>query len=105
VELPPYDAVIEFEPTANVDVLYVAFPLLSVPVPRVVLPFLNVTVPVAADGVTVAVKVTEEPYVDGFEEEATVVEVEVFAKTTPAKKTQLTSAKARDIVRIDILHL
>jgi hypothetical protein len=44
-------------------------------VPRVVLPFLNVTVPVAADGVTVAVKVTEEPYVDGFAEEASVTEV------------------------------
>jgi hypothetical protein len=70
--LPPYEAVIESEPAAKVDVLYVASPLLSVPVPRVVLPSLNVTVPVAADGVTVAVKVTGEPYVDGFAEEAKV---------------------------------
>jgi hypothetical protein len=44
-------------------------------VPSVVLPSLNVTVPVAVEGVTVAVKVTEEPYNDGFAEEvsATVV--------------------------------
>jgi len=53
-------------------VLYVARPLLSVPVPSVVLPSLKVTVPVAVDGVTVAVKVTEEPYVDGFAEEVRV---------------------------------
>lgn len=39
--------------------LSVAFPELSVPVPNVVVPSLNVTVPVAADGETVAVKVTE----------------------------------------------
>jgi hypothetical protein len=42
-------------------VLYVALPLLIVPVPSVVLPFLNVTVPVAAEGETVAVNVTELP--------------------------------------------
>jgi len=36
---------------------------------------LNVTVPVAVEGVTVAVNVTEEPYVDGFADEATVVVV------------------------------
>ena len=34
---------------------------------------MNVTVPVAAEGVTVAVKVTGDPYPDGFAEEATVV--------------------------------
>lgn len=38
--------------------------------PRVVLPSLNVTVPVAVAGVTVAVKVTEEAYVEGFNDEA-----------------------------------
>jgi hypothetical protein len=47
-----------------------AFPALIAPVPNVVLPSTNVTVPVAVDGVTVAVKVTEEPYVDGFADEA-----------------------------------
>jgi hypothetical protein len=32
----------------------------------------NVTVPVAVVGVTVAVKVTDEPYADGFADEASV---------------------------------
>jgi hypothetical protein len=39
----------------------VAFPALIEPVPIVVLPSLNVTVPVANEGVTVAVYVTDEP--------------------------------------------
>jgi hypothetical protein len=64
--------VIEFDPTANIEVLKVAFPLLIVPVPKVVLPFLNVTVPVAAEGDSVAVNVTDEPYVEGFAEEVSV---------------------------------
>jgi hypothetical protein len=58
---PPYAAVIEFEPTAKVEMLNVAFPLLTVPVPNVVLPFLNVTVPVAVEMERVAVNVTELP--------------------------------------------
>ena len=43
--------------------LNVALPLLSVPVPSVVEPFLKVTVPVGVppDDVTVAVKVTDSP--------------------------------------------
>jgi hypothetical protein len=57
--------VIECDPTASAEVLYVAVPLLIVPVPSVVggvvLPSVNVTVPVATDGVTVAVNVTGEP--------------------------------------------
>lgn len=52
---------IECDPAASVEALNVAFPLLRVPVPNVVLPSLNVTVPVAAEGVTVAVNVTDEP--------------------------------------------
>jgi hypothetical protein len=72
---PPYAAVIEWDPTARVDVLYVATPPPSVPVPSVVLPSLNVTVPVAAGGVTVAVKVTDAPKPEGFAEDATVVVV------------------------------
>jgi hypothetical protein len=51
-----------------------------VPVPNVLLPSLNVTVPVADEGVTVAVKVTEVPNVEGFLDEATVV-VEVALLT------------------------
>jgi hypothetical protein len=59
----------------SVEVLKVALPLLMVPVPSVVPPSMNVTVPVAVVGVTVAVKVTEEPYVDGFADEASVTAV------------------------------
>ncbi len=46
-------------------------PLLIVPVPMDVAPSWKVTVPVAPD-VTVAVKVTLAPKVDGFSEEARV---------------------------------
>ena len=46
--------------------LNVAIPPLSVPVPIDAPLSLNVTVPVASPGVTVAVKVTEAPPVDGF---------------------------------------
>ena len=56
----------------RVEVLKVAFPLLRLPVPSVVLPSLNVTVPVHAEGVTVAVNLTEDPYVEGLEEDVTV---------------------------------
>ena len=40
---------------------------------------MNVTVPVAAEGETVAVNVTEEAYVEGFADEVSVVVVLVFA--------------------------
>ena len=46
--------------------------------PKVVVPFLKVTVPVGVapvDGVTVAVKVTDAPEVDGFTDEVRVVVV------------------------------
>src|SRR5439155_905658 len=54
----------ECVPTARVDVVNVALPLLSVPVPNTVVPSLNVTVPVGVsvvDDFTVAVKVTGFP--------------------------------------------
>ena len=57
-------------PLLRVLVWKVAMPLTSVPVPSTVDPCLNVTVPVAAEGEIVAVKVTDEPNVDGFAEEA-----------------------------------
>jgi hypothetical protein len=64
-------------PPVRVEVVNVATPLpLSVPVPSVAAPFLNVTVPVgtgAAVWCTVAVNVTAWPYVDGFSEEASAV--------------------------------
>jgi hypothetical protein len=48
----------------------VAFPVAMVPVPSVAVPSLNVTVPVAVEGVTVAVNFTEAPKVEGLREEA-----------------------------------
>ena len=50
-----------------------ATPPLSVPVPRVVVPSVKVTVPVEVEGDMVAVKVTDVPNVDGFRDEANVV--------------------------------
>ncbi len=52
--------------------------MFSVAVPRVLLPFMNVTVPVALAGVTVAVKVTDCPALDGFSEEVSVVVLAVL---------------------------
>ena len=69
---------IECDPVASVEVLNVAFPALIVPVPMVVLPSVNVIVPVAVVGVTVAVNVSEAPYVDGFADEASVTVVFVL---------------------------
>jgi hypothetical protein len=51
----------ECVPTARADVVYVAVPPESVPVPSVVAPSLNVIVPVAAVGITLAVKLTDAP--------------------------------------------
>jgi hypothetical protein len=63
-------------PPASVEMLNVAFPALVVPVPSVALfKSVNVTVPVAVVGVTTAVKVTDEPYTDGFVSEPNVVVV------------------------------
>jgi len=71
--------VIECDPAVNVEVLSVALPWLTVSVPSVVggvvLPSMNVTVPVAVVGATVAVNFTDEPYVDGFTEELSVTVV------------------------------
>lgn len=60
--LPAYTAVSECVPTASVLVLKVALPVpSSVPVPSVVEPSMNVTLPVAVplEAVTVAVSVTD----------------------------------------------
>ena len=71
----------EFEPAANVEVVKVALPELSrFEVPRVVVPFLNVTVPVGMPlpgefAVTVAVKVTAWLNTEGLADELTVVVV------------------------------
>src|ERR1700683_1039892 len=63
---PPYTAVTECVPGASEEVASVATPPLNVPLPRLVAPSSNEIVPVAFDGVTVAVKVTESPKVAGL---------------------------------------
>jgi hypothetical protein len=73
--------VIEWDATLKALVLKVAWPAVRVPVPRVVAPSLKVTVPVAAAGATVAVKVTDWPKTDGLTEEVTVVVVEATPTT------------------------
>ena len=67
----------------RVESARVATPPLSVPVPSVVAPLRNVTVPVGLSlfEMTVAVKVMDWPKADGLTEEASVVEVAVFGKT------------------------
>jgi hypothetical protein len=78
---PLYTATMECGPTVSFVVVNAALPALSVPVPSVAAPFLNVTVPVGVPepaGVTVAVKVTLWPKVDGFTLEARAVVVVVF---------------------------
>ena len=73
-------AVMECGPTARAEVENVALPLLSVPVPNRVAPFLKVTVPVdaplpGATAATVAVNITDWPNTDGLCEEITTVEL------------------------------
>src|SRR5947209_286938 len=81
---PPYDPVIGCAPTASVLVTNVAWPeAFRVPVPRVVGPSLNVTVPVGVPAplvfaFTVAVKVTGCPDTDGLIEETTPAVVPVI---------------------------
>ncbi|HKF49957.1 MAG TPA: hypothetical protein VKB38_21520 [Terracidiphilus sp.] len=74
---PPYTAVIECVPAVENEVASVAFPELSVPVPSDVVPSRNVTVPVAAEGETVAVSVTLVPVVVDVEEDVSAVDVAV----------------------------
>ena len=68
--------VIVWLPTESVEVEKVATPPLSGPLPIVVTPSLNRTMPVGvpapgADAVTVAVKVTNWPNTEGFTDEVT----------------------------------
>jgi hypothetical protein len=56
----------EWVPTVSLDVVKVTIPLTSVALPSDVAPSMHFTVPVAVDGVTVAVKVTDWPELDGF---------------------------------------
>ena len=73
-------------PTESASVAKVATPpASSVPVPSVVAPSLNVTVPVGVpvpggDGATVAVKVTDWPNFEGLAEEVSAVVVSAFGR-------------------------
>jgi hypothetical protein len=62
-----------------------AFPLASMPVPNVIVPFLKVTVPVGVPDVeefTVAVNVTLWPTPEGLTDDTTDVEVAAFFTTS-----------------------
>ena len=81
LESPPYTAVMVRLPATTADVVKVATPdPFTVPVPSVVAPSLNVTVPVAVPApgtvtVTDAIKVTVCPKVEGFSDEFVIVVV------------------------------
>jgi hypothetical protein len=66
-------AVIEWLPTARLEVETDALPPLKVAVPSEVTPSKNCTVPVATEGRTAAVKVTDCPDVEGLTLEARLV--------------------------------
>ena len=73
-------------PTAKADVVNVASPPLSVPVPMGLPPSRKVTVPVGVPvpggtGETVAVKVTDWPKIEGFCDEITVVVLSALLTT------------------------
>jgi hypothetical protein len=74
-EEPPKVATIEWFPADKLEVVNVAVPLFSVPLPSVVLPSKNVTVPVAGDGETANVNVTACPTLDGLTLELSVMAV------------------------------
>ena len=73
----------ECVPGTNAAVVKVAFPPLSVPVPKVAAPFLKVTDPlgVPIEPATVAVNVTDWPKLEGLSEEIKVVVLAIFFTT------------------------
>ena len=75
--------------TVKDEVAKVALPPLTVPVPMVTEPFLNVTVPVGVpepEDVIVAVKFTVWPYSDGFAEDVSVVVVELIISSVSGEE-------------------
>ena len=87
---------IECAPIVSDEVEKVALPADSAPVPRIVAPSLKVTVPVAAEGETVAVNVTDVPRlgVDEDGDKVVVVTCADAAETVdnPAKSPSTDSA-------------
>jgi hypothetical protein len=81
----PYTAVTLWVATLREEVVKLAAPLEpSVPVPSVLEPSLNVTVPVGLVPLTFAVNVTAAPEVDGFAEDTRLVLVEACPMVTDA---------------------
>jgi len=78
-ELPEYVALTVVDPTGSEDVVNVAFPLTSWPVPKTVVPAVKVTGPVGVTvgDVIVAVNVTGWPRIDGFGVELMLAELVV----------------------------
>ena len=72
---PAYTAVMGCEPAVSALVVNVATPAASAPLPMGVPASRKVTVPVAVADDTVAVKVTESPTFEGFNEELRIVVV------------------------------
>jgi hypothetical protein len=94
----------ELEPTARDEVEYVAWPVpFNVPVPSVVVPSLNVTVPVGTPvpeaGVTFAVNVTLVPATGDVEEALIEVEVATVAVFT----TRLTAFEVEEALMLSPL--
>jgi hypothetical protein len=75
LESPLYVAVKECEPTEAVEKVRVATPPPTAPEPMGVDPSLKLTAPVAVEGDTVAVRVTDCPKVEGFTDEIRTVDV------------------------------
>jgi hypothetical protein len=75
---PEYAAVMECDPALKLEVVKVAWPATSAPLPMLVPPSRKVTVPPGLPTLelTVAVNVTESPAFDGFNDDPTVVVVE-----------------------------
>jgi hypothetical protein len=72
-----------------VDVVKVATPELRLAEPSVVDPSANVTVPVAEEGLTVAVNVTAWPKAEGFSEEVSVVVLGVLPPPVPVAPNKM----------------
>jgi hypothetical protein len=85
-------AVIEWDPTERLAVVKVATPPLSVEVPNELAPSEKVSVPVADEGETVAVKVTDCPNVEGFKLEVRLVVVLALLASVPYSARKMSNA-------------
>lgn len=97
----------ECAPLAKLDVVNFATPALRLTTPNVVVPFLNVTLPVGVPrraAFTVAVNVTAVPNVDGFLEEDNDVELASVCDGFGSLNTT-TSSEGAACVGAQLLHL